>query len=556
MSGIFYTYGYRHNEVNLAINDVPDQSYRLKYMSNQLLNRGPMRRSLNVHFIGAALPVPDTAHSLSQAEGAIKRVAANMPVINRARLRRLKRFTTKFLEKEFAGQQFKYDEEFDIREWLDNTDYKAYRKEELYEISKEHFNEQKGYNLKGFCKDENYPEYKAFRGIHSRSDDFKVRVGPFFGKLGKILFASKFFIKKIPVNMRPAFIMNRIGWRTNIFMTDFSKFEATFVRLLLKIEYIIYSWFLRYNKHRDTILKYIRKGLMSRNHIVFSKWAFSILCKRMSGEMNTSEGNGIMNVILSLFLLVEAGNIDPDMIAEGDDGMAEFETAPPSVQDYADLGAVIKIDIPSHWSEGSFCGMIFVPEILDNVSDPLDALMSFGYTTRQYSNASDNKIDALIRAKSLSLLYQYPGCPMLRSLGLFGLRITKHIDKKYMESVIYKKITDSYERDSWSETLNMYRHEDVMKHTVKHETRLLVERKFGIPVDLQLKFEGYIDNKRDKTPIRFDLLLGLCHPDTIDYYYKYGITKDKKSNINFKIQTNKPTKLWNNNVVYKLVYDT
>lgn len=246
------------------------------------------------------------------------------------------------------------------------------------------------------------------------------------------------------------------------------------------------------------------------------------MCKRMSGEMNTSVSNGIINLLITHFLLEEKGNKNFDSFFEGDDSINSYDVAPPSSQDYADLGANIKIELPDNLSEASFCGQVFDPVDLDNVANPMEALVSFGWTTNQYTTATKTTRLALLKCKSLSMLYEYSGCPILRELALFGLRITNHIPIEKAKQVFSKSHTDSYHREQWLEMLDNYKDTNIFNNHVKNNTRCLVSKIYSIPIDVQLNVESYLKTKTELTPIVLPELLNLCHKDWIHYYNTYG----------------------------------
>lgn len=495
--------------------------------------------------IGAALPVPDVTHTLSQIEGAVKRVATRMPVANRARLRRLERFVKRFLNLHFSQDRFSADEMFDFDSWIDNTPYTVKRKTELRAVHENSLCSVVNSKIKAFTKDENYTEYKFHRGIYSRDDDYKVRVGPFFKKFGDRLFKSPWFIKKIPIPDRPKAMAKKLEKFMNKFMTDFSSFEATFGTELMRIERLIYAWFLDKCSRKDEILKLFDAGINGRNYITFKNAIISILRRRMSGEMNTSEGNGVMNMMMSFFLCEESGDMTYDGFFEGDDAAIGISSKPPTDEMYAELGANIKIDLQDNWVEGSFCGMIFHEEVYDNVSDPVEALMSFGYTTMQYCEASDLKLNALLRAKSFSLLYQYPGCPILRELALYGLRMTTHIDDRYMIKVITSTFMNSYDKELFEESM-MARHNLVFDKVIDVRTRDLVERKFKITKEEQVEIELYLSKLEVIQPLEIQSFLGRCHADCVDYYSVYGLRADRNQvkHIQFSVKNHKPARIW------------
>lgn len=527
----------------------PDASYRLHNFCCRERNRTPMRVSLGCHVLGAANPVPDISHSPSQLEGLVKRVATQMPVINRATLARLKRYTEKFLKKNFAGKQFPEEEMFDFNDYITNTNYTLERKNDLTKVHSEVFNaDGKGFNVKGHTKDECYPEYKAFRGIHSRADAYKAQVGPFFQKLDKAIFSNDAFIKKIPVRHRASWLSDKFRWAKNFFMSDYSQFEATFGPSLMQVELIIYKWFLDKNRRKNEIVDLIKRGIMSTNHIKYRDFNFTIDCRRMSGEMNTSGGNGIMNLIISTFVLKELGNKhNLNRCVEGDDGAFEVDFYP-TTQDYANVGAIVKIDLPEVMNEGSFCGLIYDPSDGDNVTDIRESLLSFGWTTKQYLNASDFRLRALLRSKSLSMLYEYPACPVLKNLAMYGLRMTKDVPESYLRSVVLKQRLNMYESNLILSALDYASHPEVLQMEVKLNTRAMVARKFGVSIQDQLNIEAYLDGLVKLQPLDLPEIVRLVHPHTIDYSMRYGVSLDRSELKTFKFNhtQNRRYRIWIN----------
>jgi hypothetical protein len=280
--------------------------------------------------------------------------------------------------------------------------------------------------------------------------------------------------------------------------------------------------------------------------------------KRMSGEMNTSVGNGLMNMLCTFFLLEQAGNSEYGGYFEGDDGVCWYtnptfsSSKPPSQFDYRDLGAKIKIEIPDEPTLASFCGLIFDPEVCDNVTEPMAVLMNHGWTSHQYVAAGRTKLDALLKSKSLSLLYSYPGAPITRSLALYGLRVTGHIDDKYMNKVLEKKYMNTYEREKlqYQQSASQEKFEQLLNHKVNFKTRLLVERKFGISVELQLHIENYLDNLTTLQPLNIPLALDHVDKDCIDYYERYGYNTNKPYDHFFQLPNIRKYKIFKNHIDY------
>lgn len=534
--------------------DTPDPSYRLVHLTQVERPRMPVRVSLGCHYEGAALPVPDLNCQKSQAMACIKRVATLMPPVNRPLLRRLRRFCSRFCKRNFSSDIFSNTEVFDFNEWINGCPYPAYRKDELRQVFNDMGSRKPKKVVKSFVKDECYMSYKAHRGIYSRHDEYKVSLGPFFAKVGHILFSKKWFIKKIPVHLRPHFLLDMFKDNNNVFCTDFSQFEATFVRILLDaIECQFYSFLLSNNPRQAEIMRLIRSGIMGINKIRFKDFAFNMEAKRMSGEMNTSCGNGFFNMVLTMFILeVIYGIVDPPAAFEGDDGVAIHGPILPVAADYYNFGAIIKIEKPERLEEASFCGLIFDRVALDNVCDPIEALVSFGYTNRKYCLSSDSKLKMLLRSKSLSMLYTYPGCPMLRELGLYGLRITN--DVKCTDSELMQmSITDMYTRELYE---NLPDREYVMNKKIHINTRYLVESKYKIPVQVQIDFETYLHNKMDLSPIVYPMLQQYMHADMFDYYFRYKTEQPRPKIhhdfIDFTVNTDNKFKIYRNPNVFFL----
>jgi len=532
------TYGYRPFERGIILknNELADESFKIN--RNTVFrdsDRVVMRRSLGCHVEGAALPVPDVNYAPDQASGVVKRVAARMPKINRTVLRKFKRFVRRWMCKNLSEHVFKNDEMFEFDDWISQAPYPDYRKKELKKVYVNCKLNKVKKSVKCFIKDENYVEYKHMRGIYSRDDDYKVRVGPFFKKLGDVIFSLPWFIKKIPVNDRPMALLNKFKDSKNIFCTDFSQFEATFVKELMSVELMIYRFMLKDHPLQKEICDLIVSGMMSMNYLEFHTWKCRVMCKRMSGEMSTSVSNGMMNLLITQFLLEEKGNKNFDCFIEGDDCISSYDVAPPTSEDYKSLGGVIKIERPNNLCEASFCGQIFDPVDLDNVANPVEALVSFGWTGRSYLTASNKAINNLIRVKSLSLLYEYSGCPILRSLALYGLRVTNDVSIAELNKWINKQSVTTYVREQWIELLENFDSNKVFENTVKFNTRKLVEYKFGIDVQHQLAIEEYLNNKNDISPIKLDILSKFFNKDWLDYYNTYMVSCDYLDIVNKKI---------------------
>lgn len=448
--------------------------------------------SLGCHMKGAALPKANPDEQRNVRTGLVKRLAAEMPEVTD--LEDFSNFVDEFIEKHFVPVR---EQELHFEEWLSSRSYPQARKEQLRRAKDDL--EQNGilHVVKGepkyllnssFMKDEPYTEYKYPRAINSRSDEFKTFCGPFFSAVEKQVFALKYFIKKIPVDLRPDYIMQHVYREGARYVaTDYTSFEAGFSRKLLEAcEFRLYRYMARglsIQKDVDLICR-VMGGL---NKCRFKRFRMTIEATRMSGEMCTSLGNGFTNLMIMLYILHKAGDTDPAGVVEGDDGLFAILADTPKSDDFDRFGMRVKMEIHDRIETASFCGLIFDVEDRANVADPREALASFGWARGLYARSSSKTLRKLLRAKALSLAYQYPGCPIIAELASAGLRWTSEIQDKH---AIYKvmKNQNQYEVTVWLEM----RDRPMPSRPVGMRTRLLVEEKFGISVADQRAVEEYL----------------------------------------------------------------
>lgn len=504
-------YGYRPAEQGLILTatEVPDLSFKVTGIRAgfyDMSKRKTVRVSLGCHVESVSLPVPDLNHGPSILAGLTKRVAARMPPINRVILRRFKRFVKRFCNSHLRDLKFSPDEQFSFEDWIANAPYTAYRKADLtncYQLSK---SRKVLFMLKCFVKNENYPDFKHLRGIFSRHDDYKVRTGPFFQLFGEKLFKTKWFIKKITNSERPHALLDKLEHFAQIYCTDFSQYEATFVSSLLKIEAWVYRWCLEGHPRQKEICDLIAL-LSGTNKMIFKDFNCRVEAKRMSGEMNTSCGNGLMNLLLTFFILEQCGNdlTKIDAFFEGDDGIIGCQFLP-TVAHYTAMGANIKIEIPDSIATASFCGNVFAPAAMHNVTNPREASVAFGWTdSTKYRFAGDDMRSKLLCSKSLSMMYEYPGCPILASLGRYGLRMTNKYVKTINREFLLTHSANSYEAELNLKAAEFIAEYGVPVVQIHPDTRLLVEKLYGISIAQQLDVEYYLDHLTSIKPLDIDL---------------------------------------------------
>jgi len=497
------------------------------------VNRPVAMASLGCHVDGAALPHPDLGDARTACAGSMYRFCRKMPKVNRKAFRK---FVRVWLKANMTPLTFDCDRSFET--WIARCPYTLARKKELtnkyneilgniYKIS------GKQVNVKSFIKDECYPTFKHARGINSRADEFKCVVGPIFQLISDQLFSLPWFIKKIPIHERPDYILNlleQVGvWYVT---TDYTSFEAHFESEMMEdCEFQLYDYMTKALPEHKMFMKLLRRVLAGTNHIVFKNFIIEIEGKRMSGEMNTSLGNGFSNLMFMLYLCETNGNTNVKGVIEGDDGLFIMKGAPPDKNVFDAFGLNIKIIKFADINHASFCGMVFDAKDRTNVTDPIAELVSFGWTTARYARSSRRIHMHLIRCKALSLAYQYPACPILTKFSNKMLMLTKSYDAKSFVERRGTSVVNQYEKHILDMALQ-YLDKNKLNLTPGNNTRLLVQQLYGIAIEDQVAIEDYLDSLTDISMLRCDALDKYLQPDWIKYYSSYSIDLNPKSDVN------------------------
>lgn len=444
--------------------------------------------------------------------GLIHRVGRKGPPVNKVFLAHFRSFVKNWLAENLTPLDADCD--VSVETWLKNANYPESRKKQIRVL---HDRESKvGYydnyeklsHVKSFIKKETYPTYKNPRGIYARGDEFKLRVGPIFKLIEQKLFSLKFFIKKIPVVDRPRYISERFAnidacvdddngdqWR--ITNGDYTAYESAFIYdVFMACEYQLYEYMVQLLPAGDLFLERIRNVIMKHNKISFSKRGKGTIlraileCRRMSGEMNTSLGNGFTDLMITKFFISWIGGTYEDCLVEGDDCLATYYGKKIPIEYYAYLGFTIKLVYLRFPNLASFCGQIFDFESLTVIADPIKIILNFGWASDVYRNASIKLRIGLIRAKALSLLFQYPGCPILQSMALSYIRLTNG----------FIPVVD-VTMNSYEQSIKYPTSSDLPSRSVSHTSRLLMAEVYNFTIADQISLEYYFDNMMRLEPI-------------------------------------------------------
>lgn len=495
-------------------------------------NNKPMMINLGPVLLDSVPPIPDISDPVNAAIGVSKRIAYKTPPVNKVKLRKLRRFVYRWCKKNLVPLSPDIDVSFHT--WIENTNYSRRRKDELcrtWEKIKdldpmEILKNKKFTSLKCFVKHEWYVSFKHARGIFSRSDEFKCLVGPIFKQIEKQVFSLPNFIKKIPVSDRPRIMKETFSGYKFFAAADFTSFEAHFTKDVYEaIEFTMYDYMTQFLACKTWFQYMLRNVIAGLNICLFKYFTVQIPATRQSGEMCTSLGNGFSNLMIINFVSYMKNKYIPDCFVEGDDSLVAYkhETHAPNVNDYKDLGFTIKLETSHYYNKMSFCGNIFDVDDLVVVTDPVYVVSTFGWGDMKYHGCGSKMKKTLLRAKSLSLKFQYAGCPIITALADYGLRMTKtvNIRQSYIDTL------DVYHKD---QLLNALKIDPCQKIEIPFKTRLLVEEIYGISVTSQLEIEKCLESKNDFEPIYCNLLVDRAHPDFLEMFSTY-VMPDKKINI-------------------------
>lgn len=414
-----------------------------------------------------------------------------------------------------------HDTDVSVETWLEKANYTKSKKRELLKLYHEtimkgvNLDDAKHHRLKCFIKNEPYASYKNPRGIFARSDEFKLIVGPIFKAIENCVFDNEYFIKKVPVDERPLYLRSRFGNLNGvtdrdlesllrILVTDYTSFESSFqVELMNSLEFEMYEYMTSLLPEGSEFMRIIRKFLGGENSCYFRNFMVQLLGCRMSGEMNTSLGNGFSNLMVFLFAMEEHACSGFDAVFEGDDSLATYKGPKISSEWYAKLGFTIKMKYIEECNTASFCGQVFDYETLTVIADPTKVILNLAWCDTRYMNSSVKTVMGLLRSKALSIFHQYPGCPILQAVASAYLRLTESYRFRLDSS------WSNYERVAKAKLFQR----PVELKTVSYQSRLLMETMFGYSVSDQYLLEDYFNRLNSIAPIWHPVVEDHITPD-------------------------------------------
>lgn len=483
------------------------------------------------HIKGATAWTPNLRNVPGAILGFCKRVARAIPLADKDLQQEWFDYVKNVQLPKFA--KLPADTDISIGSWLtpENTPtYTQTRRDELNELYQRQGIRKltkKERKCKSFIKEEVYPEPKHYRTINSRSDQAKITFGPLLKPVEKVVFKMPQFIKYVPVPLRPGYITDML-YRpgAKYLVSDYTAFESHFsAEVILNVEYALYEHMLNEVTGARPLLAELRECLCGSNYCNFKHFTGVVSATRMSGEMCTSLGNGFTNWSLMDFAAYKHNTMVSGVV-EGDDGLFTFaNNIIPDEAFFAKLGFTVKLQTVPSIAEAGFCGMYFDPEDQIVVADPIEPLAGFGWFPSKYIHSKRARLLELIRAKSYSLAYQYAGCPVLQSLGHYGLRSTKHIDlQRYLDK---DRNISGWEKEQLLEAISK---RTIVAKEVPIKTRLLFEKQFGVSITVQLELEEYLDGLNTLQQLDHPLLLEIM-PDSFKTCWAHYVVYNELEDI-------------------------
>lgn len=518
-------YGISYMEVEDGFEDGLKPSASIKVNAYVEQEQKPVATNYGFGPMMVALPFVDDNRD-NKVAGNCRRVLRDTPKIDKALLQEFSDFVGTYVREKFTP--IPPDADVSFNTWIDNTHYSDGRKEELRKVHASLL-ENCWDNIlylvcKCFQKWEHYTGYKHSRGIMSRTDEAKVMLAPIFKIIENAVFALPEFIKKIPHALRPRYIMEMMGQGNVVGTNDFTAFESLFVKELMEAcEMQLYR---HMGQNFPQWVQLVERALLGTNVMKYKQFTAYVDACRMSGEMCTSLGNGFSNLMILLFICHKSGSDWRNVrgVIEGDDSLFNLPEKFDSSY-YSKLGLRAKLETFDCVSEGSFCGLVF--DVVDqvNVADPRKVLASVGWGPMKYHHSSDNTKESLLRAKGMSMAHQYPGCPIIDVLAHRILYLTRSKNVKYDKKDWYH-VEDMKQAIAKSRDL-------ILKGPTPPlpRTRLLVERKFGISVDEQIRLEEEISKWNFGEHTESMTLMAVVPKSWLIFADKYVWPIDKKGKM-------------------------
>lgn len=334
-----------------------------------------------------------------------------------------------FVVRELSGlDAFPPNTEFSFTDWVERGRYNQARQFQIIEAREKWLDQGKPLNkllkLEDFIKHEGYMEAKFPRLINPHGDVTKGEFGPQIHQLEEVVYAwfnrpgsNAGFVKGLNNWDRVKRLLSRWVNGMYVLVTDHSTFEGRQVTSMIDACEVTLVRKM-FKNFPDFVSEYENVLLHKKSVLSFARGAMKFIVRtcRMSGEVSTSLGNGLLNILSFKYVCARQHIMIFDMVAEGDDGLA-LTSGVPDIGMFHKLNLDVKLQVHLDLSGASFCNLSMTASG-DIVVDPIKYLIKLGWITGS-KRMSIKMRDPLLLAKAMSYLVMAPRTPVLHEVCSF-----------------------------------------------------------------------------------------------------------------------------------------
>lgn len=362
---------------------------------------------------GIAPPTPTIRSQANMVSAFYKRVAMNHPVHHPERIE-----LAEFILSEYIPWVLKHVGEFQPvsdDEYIDSLDITESHKKILKDYC--HELERIGFILdprlrviQAFIKLEFYEVSDKFpRVIMPQEEASRAAFGAPLSEINHAIMKLPTSIKRYSFAERPNFMKNLFG-DDPVQSNDFSSFESSTDKWV--INNVLRPIFLAitYPSHEKRVKMYMDYKCRPQN-FKYGSLRFKSEPLMRSGDLDTASGNFFANDTAIAYASYKSGGlgVDHPRSVEGDDSV--FKRIPGVAVIFRNLGFTAKLEDHDHLRDASFC-RVYVGGTAA-LTDGIYVLSKLGWSSAKYLFAKKEKKLALLKAKCMSYLCQYAGCPIV-----------------------------------------------------------------------------------------------------------------------------------------------
>lgn len=487
----YWTHGYKLDEVRTKDPVEVNTTVKVRRFLTRK-NHVPIARSLGPRVLNYSPPMADPLDQATVYQGALYRFCRRHVVPDPKLLEELGQFVENFCHLYLNPID---PEKISYEKYLENSHYSKAQKDKFLEIHRNQIGcplNIKNLSYKSFGKVEtmnttvnDYEElFKDVRCINGPPDEWKVYSSAYVSAVEHEVCKLKYFAKYVPVVDRARVMHERLSKLPGpYYVTDYTSFESSFVPAVVqKIECILYNHML---KRIPEMARNICRQITGKHSCRFRDFTINVDGIRMSGDPNTSLGNGFSNLMLMLFNASKQG-ASLDGFVEGDDGLFAFDRQV-EFDLIGKLGFQLKLEPHDTLYTTSFCGMM-LSQSLAQFADPRYVLTKFGWTSSQLRMTKKKSVLlGLLRAKALSLFYTNPRCPILTQLAIRYIQLTEKVTPRfgisYWEQLLAKEVVsnEASARAEYAKGISL-------------QDRLDFENLYGVCPKQQEEIEKYLES--------------------------------------------------------------